>query len=156
MALDRYIRDDDGFRKYLELIESTPTQKRAALLESARAENPVFAAEAEKYLITFEKICLLSDLELTEVLGSIKPEFLAIGIASTEDAGIKAKLLGMIPRDLSPQVGRLLKENPTPKPYDVGGARLKWIQAARALEKAGKLKSIHVPQFGYGFFRKQR
>ncbi len=156
MALDRYIRDDDGFRKYLELLEGTPTQKRQALLENARAENPVFAAEAEKYLITFEKICRLPELELTEVLGSLKPEHLAVGIASAEDAGLKEKLVTMVPRDLAPAVGRLLKENPTPKPYDVGGARLKWILAARGLEKSGKLKSIHVPQFGFGFFRKQR
>ena len=157
MGVDRYTKDDEGFRKYLELIESTPTQKRNNFLENARSENPIFGAAAEKYIITFEKILALSELELTEVFGAkeLKPTELATGIASIDDVGIKEKVTKMIPREMQPAVIQLLKENPNPKAYDIGGARLKIIQAARSLEKRGKLKSIQVPQFGAGYFRKK-
>lgn len=157
MGIDRYTKDDEGFRKYLELIESTPSAKRKAFLDSAKVENPKFAEAAEKYLLTFERILALPDLELTEVFGSreLKAAELAVGIASVEDVGIQEKIVKMVPRELSAAVLRLLKEDPNPKPYAVGIARLKIIQASRSLEKRGKLKSVQVPRFGAGYFKKK-
>ncbi len=157
MGVDRYIRDDEGFRKYIELIESTPTAKRQAFIDSAKAENPKFAEAAEKYMLTFERIINLPELELTEVFAApeLKPIEIAVAICSVEDMGIKEKITRFVPRAIAPKVHSEMKENPKPKTYDIGGARLKIILAARELEKRGKLKSVQVPKFGAGYFRKK-
>ncbi len=157
MGIDRYSRDDDGFRKYVELVENMPAAKRQTFLDSARAENATFVEAIEKYIMTFDRITRLPDMEIAEVLGceKLKPESIATAIASVVDEGIKQKLVTSIPRKISPQILMILKENPQPKPYDTGAARLQLIQAARELEKMGKLKSLLIPRFGDGFFRKK-
>ena len=157
MGVDRYSKDDEGFRKYVELLESTPTAKRKTFLDAAKAENPKFAEAAEKYVLTFERIMNLPDLELTEVLGApgLKPEHLAIAILSVEDLNLRAKLLNMLPRELAPKVQVVVKDGPKLEPYNIGGARLQIIQAARGLEKRGMLKSVQIPRFGVGHFSKK-
>jgi flagellar motor switch protein FliG len=157
MGVDRYSRDDEGFRKYVELIESTPTAKRQTFIDSAKAENPQFAEAAEKYMLTFERIVNLPEMEITEVFAApeLKADMIAVAICSVEDAGVKEKLTKHIPRTIAPRVHIEMKENPKPKAYDIGGARLKIIMAARDLEKRGKLKSMQIPKFGAGYFRKK-
>lgn len=154
MALDRYLKDEGGFRKYVELMEGMSSAKRKALMDAAKAENRVFVETAEQFIITFDRITKLPDMELTEVLGAaeLKPEVIAVAIASVMDAGVREKLLKFIPRKLMPAITQELKENPEPKPYDIGASRLKLICAARELEKKGMLKSVLIPRFEKGFF----
>lgn len=157
MSLDRYLKDDEGFRKYVELMENTPTGKRTTLMTAARKENPTFVEAAEKYLFTFERITLLPPMELTEVLGApgLKVEVVATAIASVADAGVKEKLLSHLPRNLLALVAQDLKDRHQPKPAEAGGARLQLIKKARELEKEGKLDSVQIPRFGNGYFQKK-
>jgi len=157
MSLDRYLRDDEGFRKYVELIECMPLGKRQKFLEAAKPENPMFVAEAQKYIFTFERITRLPSLELTEVLGAIglKPETIATAVASIEDESIKEMMLKHIPRNLLASVVQQLKEYPVPQPYDVGSARLQLIKKARELEKIGRLESMQIPHFSRDHFHKK-
>ena len=156
MALDRYLKDEHGFRKYVELMESMPTSKREAMMSAAKAEHPLFVETAEKYVISFDRICRLPGMELTELLASpaLKPEVIATAILSLEDTGLREKLLAQIPRNRQLLVNNELKDAPPPKPYDVGAARLTMIQATRALEKAGKLESLQIPHFSRDHFKK--
>lgn len=157
MSLDRYLKDDDGFRKYVELMENTPTGKRTLLMNAARKENPEFVLTAEKYLFTFERVTLLPPMELTEVLGAtgLKVEVIATAIASVADAAVKEKLLGNLPRNILALVAQDLKDRREPKPTEAGGARLQLIKKARELEKEGKLDSMQIPRFGQGHFQKK-
>lgn len=157
MGIERYLKMADGFRKYVELLETIPTSKRETLLTSAREENPEFAETVEKYVITFERIARLPETELAEILQSpsLKSQVIAIGIASVTDQAQKDKLLKTLPRTLLPQVNRDLTDNPTPSASDITGARLKWIMAARELEKQKKLPSIQMPLFNEGHFKKK-
>ena len=76
MGLERYVGTDEGFRKYVELMESTPTKKRQQFLDLAKLENPVFAEAVVKYILTFDRITKLQEGELAEVLGAegLKPD----------------------------------------------------------------------------------
>lgn len=157
MSIDRYTRDDEGFRKYLELLESTPTAKRQKFIASARAENPAFVDAIEKYLLTFERITKLPDMELTELLGDpgLKVEVVSAALCSVSDAAAKERMVQNLPRDLAPKVLMQMKEFPDPSPQEAGGSRLKVIQMARELEKNGKLKSVQIPHFGVGHFSRK-
>jgi flagellar motor switch protein FliG len=157
MSLDRYVRDDEGFRKYVELMEEMPTAKRGSMMEAAKKENPFFVETAAKYILTFERITNLPDLELTEVLGApgLKPEVIAVGIVSVTDAEVRTKLLKHIPRNLASPVAQEMKDKPEPKAYDIGAARLQIIKKARELEKKGKLDSVQIPRFGHNYFLKK-
>ncbi len=149
MSLDRYLKDEMGFRKYIELMEGMATNKRQTMMETAKAENKLFVETAEKYLLTFDRITKLPTLELAEVLGAkgLKVEMLAVAILSVEDLGVREKLLGHVPRPLLPLLSQEMKDRPAPKPYDIGAARLQLIRTARELEKQGKLESMQIPRF---------
>ncbi len=156
MSIDRYVKDEHGFRKYVELMETMPTAKRQSMMSAAKAENPLFVETAEKYVITFDRICRLPDMELTELLSSteLKPEEIATAVLSLEDEGLKANILKQLPRNRSLLVNNELKDAPPPKPFDIGAARLKFIQQTRELEKAGKLESLQIPRFNRDHFKK--
>jgi flagellar motor switch protein FliG len=156
MALDRYLKDDQGFRAYVELMESTASAKRKTLMDAARRECAEFVDAAEKYLFTFERITQLPSLELTEVLGAsgIKVEALAVAINSVAEAAVREKLIRHVPRNLLAQLHQELESNPVPKPADIGGARLQLIKKARELEKQGRLDSMAIPRFGKSHFQK--
>jgi flagellar motor switch protein FliG len=154
MSLERYLKDDDGFRKYVELMESTPTAKRQSLMEAARKENAAFVDAAEKCLLTFDRITRLPEMELAEVLGAndLKPEIVAVAILSVPDLGLREQLTKSIPRASANNILLELKDRGEPKPAEVGGARLQLIKKARELEKAGKLASVQMPRFRSGHF----
>lgn len=156
MSLDRYLKDESGFRKYVELMEGMATAKRTAMMEAAKAENKLFVETAEKYLLTFDRITKLPELELTEVLGArgLKANVLAIAILSVEDVGIREKLVQHVPRAILPALKQEMDDNPEPKPYEIGASRLQVIQKARELEKQGKLESMQIPRFDRGHFQK--
>jgi len=157
MSLDRYLRDDNGFRKYVELMETTPTAKRRTLMDAARKENAVFVEAAEKFILTFERITQLPEMELAEVLGSagLKPEVVAIAILSVSDTGARERMTNCIPRNMATPILLELKGRGEPKPTEIGSARLQLIQRARELERSGKLKSIQLPHFSLDYFSKQ-
>lgn len=154
MGLERYVATDEGFRKYVELMETTPTGKRQKFLELAKAENPLFTETAVKYLLTFERITKLQEGELAEVLGAegLKPEVIANAIGSVDDPQVKENMIRVVPRKIMAAVQLQLRDFPVPKPNDAGAARLQLIQTARALERDGKLKSVAIPRFGDGHF----
>lgn len=157
MSLDRYLKDEHGFRHYVELMENMPTAKRVAMMDAAKKENAAFVEAAEKYLLTFDRVCHLPELELPEVLGvpGLKSELIAIAIVSIEDASLRERVLKLVPRNRLPAVAQDMKDNPEPKPFDVSAARLQLIRTARECEKQGKLESMLIPHFEPAHFRKK-
>lgn len=157
MGIERYSGTDAGFRQYVELLETTPPKKRQEFLDAAKKENAAFAENIEKFIITFEKITKLPEMELAEVFGAtgLKAEFMANAILSVQDSSVKDLLVKFVPRKMAAEVMLLMKDFPSPKPPEVGAARLAMIQTARKLEKEGKLKTLLIPRFGDGFFKKK-
>jgi hypothetical protein len=158
MAIDRYLANDKGFRKYVELLETTPSRKRQQFLDAALKENRQFAEAAQACIITFERITKLPEMEIAEVMGApgLKPEVMAAAILSVEDLGVQANLVKAIPRKIVGLVQAAMKDFPFPQPNEVGAARLAFIEAARALERQGLLVSFLIPRFGDGYFRSKR
>lgn len=157
MSLERYLRDDKGFRKYVVLMETTAPAKRKTLMDAGRAENALFVETAEKYIITFEKITKLPDMELTELLGApgLSVEAISTALMSVADLGHRERLVGLVPRKILPAVANDMKINTEPKPQAIGNARFQFIQKARELEEAGLLKSFQIPKFERDFFTKK-
>jgi len=155
MAIDRYLANDEGFRKYVELLETTPPRKRQEFIDAAKLENPRFAEAVQSCIITFERITKLPEMEVAEVLSApgLKPEMIATAIISVEDQALRASLVKAIPRKQAGLVQASMKDFPDPKPNEIGAARLAFIQAARALERKGVLASFLMPRFGDGHFR---
>lgn len=155
MGIERYNKDDEGFRKYVELLESTPVGKREKFLEAARAENEEFARAAERAVLTFERITRLPELELTEVFGAsgLKIEALCVALLSLDEA-LRERMMACVPRTVLPKLQLWMKDNPRIDQAAVGSAKLQIIQMARSLEKDGKLKTVALPRFGVGHFRK--
>lgn len=158
MAIDRYLANVDGFRKYVELLETTPLKKRQTFIDAAKTENPFFVETAEKYMITFERITKLPEMELAEVFGAegLKSENIATAILSIEDAVLRELIIKAVPRKQVTEIQLYMKEFPVPKPADIGSSRLALILKARELEKLGKLKSIQIPRFGEGYFKSNK
>lgn len=154
MSLDRYLKDEAGFRRYVELMESTPTGKRQQIMATAKQENPLFVETAEKHILTFERILQLPALELTEVLGekTLKAEALAVAILSITDPSQRQRVVDGIPRNISAAILLEMKDRPPPQAPEIGSARLQLIKKARELESRGKLKSVQLPKFAVGHF----
>jgi flagellar motor switch protein FliG len=155
MSLERYLKDENGLRKYVQLMETTPPTKRKTLMDAGRAENSLFVETAEQYIITFEKITRLPEMELTEVLGDtgLKIDAVAAALLSIADTALREKLVALIPKKTMPFVVKQMQERPDPKLNEIGQARLAFIQKARELESEGKLKSLQLPLFPRDHFQ---
>ena len=76
----RYKRDPDGFRKLVELLETTPKERRERMIEVGKKEDYDYTEKALSYLMTFKDILEMKDEELAEVLVKAPPRMIAISI----------------------------------------------------------------------------
>jgi hypothetical protein len=83
-------------------------------------------------------------MELTEILSSIKPKFIAFAIKSLEEK-LKERVKKQIPRNLIIEVTSYEEESPSVGEQNM--ARLACIKEARKLEGNGVLKSIYIPPY---------
>lgn len=142
-GLDRFKKSkSDGFRQFIELIESTPASRRKHLVDVSMQEDPKYTEEALKYIITFQDILSMPDLELAEIIANSKPRTLAFAIRTLGEDVFK-RFLRNAPHILAAQikdeasVGCGLAE--------VGSAQLKLVSIARDLEKKGVINLKKIP-----------
>jgi flagellar motor switch protein FliG len=138
----RYKRDPGGFRTLVELMEVTPKVRREKMIEVGMKEDPEYTTQALRYLMTFEDIVQLPDLELTEVLSKVPPRFTALAVSKSSEK-IQERFLKMAPPRIAGKIRDCL--NADAALYEVGGAQLKLVSAARELEKLGHVKTKHIP-----------
>src|SRR5690242_9988567 len=79
----RFKRDHEGLRKLVELLESTPLSRRQKMIDVGNAEDPEYTEKALKYLLTFEDVIKLPDLELAEVIGTAMPRITGYAISKS-------------------------------------------------------------------------
>ena len=139
----RYKKDGaDGLRALVTLLETTPKDRRDRMIQVGMDEDPLYTEKALSFILTFEDILNLPDLELAEVVAKAPPRMMAFAIALLpEETQIRflrnaqGPVLSEIRQYVEVKVG--LRE--------AGGAQLKVIATARELEKAGYVRTKKLP-----------
>ena len=138
----RYKRDEGGFRKLVELLESTPESRRQKMIELGMAEDPWFTKKALEYMYSFKDILALQDVELAEVLDKAPPRISALAIGKADDT-VKKRFL----RNSKARIAAEMKsyfDTDVPD-RERAGAQMKMITVARDLERVGKVRSKRIP-----------
>jgi flagellar motor switch protein FliG len=141
----RFKREPEGFRALVELLETTPVERRRRMLEVGMQEDPEFTRDAERYLFTFEDILQLPDMELAELAATAPPRITAYSLYGCSQEVILRFLRNSKPRVMA-EVRDLMEVKIGP--VECGGARLKLIGVARQLEKRGKILTKKIPLRG--------
>jgi flagellar motor switch protein FliG len=138
----RFKRSPEGFRALVELLETTPLERRQKMIDVGMAEDADFTRRALELVMTFEDITRMSDSELAELVAAAPPRITACAISNADEEiqtrflrCSKAKVLAGIREAMQTKVS--LKE--------IGGARLKLIEHARKLEKQGFIRVKKIP-----------
>lgn len=138
----RFKKNPEGFRALVELLESTPASRRQRMIDVGMEEDPAYTQKAMEFMLNFEDIKNLPDMELAEVLATAQPRTVAYAIKPFEDA-LKTRFLKNCKPQLAAQIKDFLVMDIAPR--DIGGAQLKMIEVARQCEKAGFLKTKRIP-----------
>ena len=138
----RFKKNPDGLRALVELLESTPASRRQRMIEVGMEEDPAYTERALSFMMTFEDILTLPDLELAEVLAQAPPKMSAYAVALAPEE-TKIRFL----KNAIPKVMAQIKDSLIDKvgPREVGGAQMKLIETARKLEKQGFVRAKKIP-----------
>lgn len=138
----RYKRDPEGFRRLVELLESTPKSRRQKMIDVGMVEDPDYTLKALDYLMGFEDILKLPDMELAELLAKAPPKMTGYAIH-----GMAKEILDRFVKNSKPQIAAEIRDYAEVKvgPTEMGGAQLKLITVARELEKRGFIKTKKIP-----------
>lgn len=142
-VFDRYMRDNDGLRRLVELLETTPLKRRQQLLEAGQAENSEIIELVSQYILTFRDIIELPQEQLIEVIAEMKPRAVAICALSVESP-LREKILGSVMTNAQLEVNSYL--DTVASPADIGQSRLAAIQVARSLEATDRLNLKRLPR----------
>ena len=132
-TLNRFKRMEGGFRRLVELLESTAPAKRQRMIEIAREEDSAYTQRALESMITLEDFLALSDSELAKVIAHISvPRMIAYAISGLSP-DLRQKFLRNSRPDVAEETALYLDA-----PISAGdrqGAELKLIVIARELER---------------------
>ncbi len=138
----RFKRNPDGLRQLVELLEATPSSRRQKMIDVGMAEDPEYTKKALEFVITFEDILKLPDLELAEVISETPSRYAGYAIHFASEA-VKNKFLEKSKPRLSAEIKEIL-ETPQVTLIQVGAGQLKMIEITRKLEKRGIVKLKRV------------
>lgn len=139
----RFKRNPDGLRQLVELLESTPGSRRQKMIDVGMQEDPDYTQKALEYVLNFDDVLKLPDLELAEVLSETPARFVAFAIYSASEE-VKARFLSKS----NPRAAAEIKEGfelANVTPAQIGGGQMKMIETTRKLEKRGLVKTKRVP-----------
>jgi flagellar motor switch protein FliG len=138
----RFKRSPEGFRKLVELLETTPIARRQKMIDVGMEEDAEYTKKALEYVMDFQDILNLPDMELAEVCAKAPPRMLAYAI-SQSTADIKERFL----RCSKPKVGSEIRDYMEVKIglREIGGAQLKVVESARELERNGFVRTKKIP-----------
>lgn len=141
---DRYKKDPDGLRRLVELLETTPLTRRQDLIDRGMKEDPGYTKTALSYVLTFQDIVQLPEMELTEVICAMKPKSVAAAISSVSDAAQKTRMLKCVPRHLVVEINNHLDSQLSAA--ELGNAKKEAIEKTRQLEGKGVLTLKKIPR----------
>ena len=138
----RFKRDQDGFRKLVELLESTPLSRRQKMVEVGMEEDAEFTQKALEYVMSFEDVIRLPDLELAEVCSKAPARMLAYALGP-QPSEVKDRFLRCSPPRIAAEVRDFLDVKVGPR--EVSGAEIKVIETAREMERKGFVRTKKIP-----------
>jgi len=139
----RFKKNPEGFRQLVELLESTPMSRRQRMIEVGMEEDPKYTQRALEYVLTFDDVMKLPDLELAEVLAETPGRFIGFAI-HTQTEEVKNRFLSKAQPRIAADIREALEMNNVPL-SQVGGAQMKLIETTRKLEKRGYVKTKRIP-----------
>jgi flagellar motor switch protein FliG len=141
----RFKRNPDGFRSLVELLETTPSSRRQKMIDVGMAEDPDYTQRALSFMMTFEDILKLPDVELAEVLAKAPPRIIGYSIKNADEEA-KTRFL----RNTTPQIAAEVRSYLEMQIglREVGGAQLKMVETARQLERKGLVRTKRIPLGG--------
>lgn len=139
----RFKKDPDGFRKLIELLETTPVVRRQKMIDVGMQEDAVYTQRALELMMTFEDVLGLPDLELAEVVAAAPARMLAFAICKAGEE-IHKRFLGNAQPKVRAEIRDFLLVNAGPR--EIGGAQLKIVEIARQLERRGRVSAKKIPK----------
>ncbi len=138
----RFKRSPEGFRKLVELLESTAPSKRQKMIEVGMAEDAEYTNRALSFMMTFDDIIKLPDTELAEVCAKAPARMIAYAISSLPE-DTKKRFLNCCSRENLPGVRECIDIKVGPR--EISGAQIKLVQTARELEGQGFVRVKRIP-----------
>ena len=140
----RFKRAHGGFRQLVELLESTPAARRERMIEVGRIEDAEYTKRALALMMTFDDILNLPDEELAELVAAAPAKMIGYAIIKFDEE-VQRRFLRCAKAD---QLGAIRDAMDTEQIglREIGGAQLKVIEAARALERKGYVKVKRIPE----------
>ena len=138
----RYKRDPIGFRNLVELLETTPVARRQKMIDVGMAEDPVYTQQALQYMLSFEDVLNLSDLELAEVVAAAPPRMTAYAVSRASEE-IQSRFIRNAPFSLMGEIRDCVQVRVSLR--EVGGAQLRLVSITRQLEKQGLIQTKRIP-----------
>ena len=139
----RFKKTPGGLRAIVELIESTPSERRKRMLDVGQAEDAEYTQRILTLVMTMEDVIHLPDLEMAELVAEAQPPILGAAIcklsAETQARFLKntkPNRLGAIKEAIEGEKGL----------GEIGRAQLKLITTARSLEKRGVIRTKRIPE----------
>jgi flagellar motor switch protein FliG len=138
----RYKRDANGFRALIELLETTPVVRRKKMIDVGMAEDAAYTQKALQYMLSFEDVINLPDLELAEVIAAAPARMTGYAISKSAD-DIKARFIRNAIPKIAGEMRDYMEVNVGLR--EIGGAQLKLVEVTRQLEKKGLIKTKQIP-----------
>ena len=132
----------DGFRALVELMETTPASRRQKMIDVGMTEDPIYTEEAMKYVITFQDVLEMNDMELAELLSDVPAQVVAAAIAPLKEE-VRLRFLKCVRGGALSDIRLFLEGSISLS--QTGGAQLKMITYARQMEKRGLFPKKSVP-----------
>lgn len=135
--LDRY-RRRGGFVQLLNLIESSPPQKRENFLGLISQESKIWETEIRKRILSFDRLIGWNPQYLSEIFTRIQPMNLAVAFHGADPAKTKHAFAGLSPTLLKKL--ELVNSERQPSPAEIFTCQVKILEEARQLIQKGILK----------------
>ena len=135
----RYKKSPSGLRQIVELIESTPMSRRQKMIDVGMSEDPEYTRKILSFVLTFEDVVKLPDLELAQVLSGVPGQWIGYSIHN-QPKEVQDRFLAQSQPKIIADLKEVL-ENPNVTPFQISAGRSKLIEATRALEKKGYVKT---------------
>jgi flagellar motor switch protein FliG len=142
-VFSRFKKSPEGLRQLVQLWETTPLVKRQKMIDIGLKEDPDYTKQALNYVMTFDDIIKLNDLELAEVLAGTPPVSVGYAIHSSAKE-IKDRFLSKVVLNIGHQIKDVLERDGI-GPTLVEAGQIKLIETARKLERTNVILTKRIP-----------
>ncbi len=141
MSLSFYKRNPEGLRRLVELLESTPLERRQKMIDAGIKEDKHYTDLALSLMLSFADIVNMPDAELAEVAAISPPRTLAAAIFQQPE-DVRKRFFLCSPAKIRGDLKDYMTHEFTLR--EVGGARLKLVEITRSLERKGLIQTKRI------------